>query len=102
MARSLVATLFGILAVLALCVVRYAPPPAVSKDAPPERFSAARAREVQEKIVAPDGASRMVGGAANASARKFLLAELAKNGFKTDTQHSLSCSHHGACAVIDN
>lgn len=108
MGRHLVGTLFAILAVIALCVVRYAPPPAASREAPPERFSATRARDIQEKIVAPDGScpaaacSRMLGGAANANARKLLLAELAKYGFETETQHSLSCSHHGACAIVDN
>src|SRR5205085_9308101 len=54
------------------------------------------------KIVAPDGASRMLGGAANANARKFLVAELTEYGFKTETQHALSCTHHGACAIVDN
>lgn len=102
MGRHLLATVFAILAVIALCAVRYAPPPAASREAPPERFSATRARDIQEKIVAPDGASRMLGSAANANARKFLLAELAKYGFKTETQHSLSCSHHAACAIVDN
>src|SRR5688500_6211365 len=102
MGRHLLATVFAILAVLVLCVVRYAPPPAASREAPLERFSATRARDIQEKIVAPDGASRMLGSAANANARKFLLAELAKYGFKTESQHALSCSHHGACAIVDN
>lgn len=102
MIRHLLATLFGIFAVLALCLVRYAPPPALPREAPVERFSATRARDIQEKIVAPDGASRMLGSAANANARKFLLAELGKYGFKTETQHSLSCGHHGACAIVDN
>jgi hypothetical protein len=102
MGRHLLATVFAILAVIALCAVRYAPPPAASREAPTERFSATRARDVQEKIVAPDGASRMLGSAANANARKFLLAELAKYGFATETQHSLSCSHHAACAIVDN
>lgn len=102
MGRHLLATLLAIAAVIVLCAVRYAPPPAASREAPLERFSATRARDIQEKIVAPDGASRMLGSTGNANARKYLLAELAKYGFKTETQHSLSCSHHGACAIVDN
>lgn len=102
MGRHLLATVFAIFVVIALSVVRYAPPPAASREAPPDRFSATRARDIQEKIVAPDGSSRMVGSVANANARKFLLSELARYGFATETQHSLSCSHHGACAIVDN
>lgn len=102
MGRHLLATVFAILAVLALCVVRYGPPPAGSRELAPERFSAARARDIQEKIVAPDGTSRLLGAAQNANARKLLLAELGKYGFKTETQRALSCSHHGACGMVEN
>lgn len=102
MGRALLATIAAVIAVLALCLVRYAPPPPVPRDAPPERFSAQRARDVLEKIVSPDGRSRMLGSEWNAKARKALLAELAKAGWKTETQRSLSCSHHGACAIVDN
>lgn len=102
MGRALLATIAAVIAVFALCVVRYAPPPPVPRDAPAERFSAGRARDVQEKIVSPDGRSRMLGSEQNAKARKALVAELAKAGWKTETQRSLSCSHHGACAVVEN
>lgn len=102
MARALLATIAAVFAVLGLCLVRYAPPPPVPRDAPPERFSAQRARDVLEKIVSPDGKSRMLGSEHDARARKALLAELGKAGWKTETQRSLSCSHHGACAVVEN
>lgn len=102
MGRALLATIAAILAVVGLCVVRYAPPPPVPREAPAERFSAQRARDVLEKIVSPEGHSRALGSEWNAKARKTLLAELAKAGWKTETQRSLSCSHHGACAIVEN
>lgn len=102
MGRALLSTIAAVLVVLGLSVVRYAPPQPVLRDAPKERFSSQRARDVQEQIVSPDGASRTLGGAFHAKAKQALLAELAKAGWKTETQRSLSCSHHGACAIVEN
>lgn len=102
MGRALLATIAAILVVLGLSALRYAPPPPVLRDAPEDRFSAQRARDVQEKIVSPGGDTRMLGSAANQKARKALAAELTKAGLATTTQRSLSCSHHGACAVVEN
>ena len=76
MPRALLTTIACVLAVLALCLVRYAPPAPVPRDAVPERFSSHRARSVLEKIVADGGPSRMLGSEANAKARKVLLGEL--------------------------
>src|SRR5438128_1971286 len=102
MARALLATIGLVLTVLALCLMRYAPPPPVPRDAPPERFSAQRARDVQEKIVADNGASRMLGSEWNARARTILVDELKTAGFETVTEKSLACGRLGACAITEN
>lgn len=101
MSRPFVATLLLFAALFGVCFVRYAPPSARGPETPPHEFSAARAREVQ-RAIAGDGASRVVGSEANAKARAFLEAELARNGWKTELQSAMSCTRHGVCGRVTN
>jgi hypothetical protein len=101
MSRTLAITLLLFAAIFAVCVFRYAPPPVRGLDTPPADFSAARAREIQ-RAISGDGASRVIGGDANAKARAFLEAELTKSGWKTEIQSAMSCTRHGACAPVKN
>jgi len=99
--RALAITLALFALVLVLAQVRYAPPAPAPVDAPVTRFSAARAREVQERLVG-DGATRFVGTPGNARGRALIVAELEKAGWKVETQAAWSCTYHGTCAPIVN
>ena len=83
MTRAFAIVLMLFAAVLGVCLVRYAAPSALPADAPLDRFSAGRAREVQRTIAA-EGISRSIGSEANAKARTYLEAELVKSGFATE------------------
>jgi hypothetical protein len=101
MTRRLFAVLLLFLAIFLVALTRYRPPEPKGLDAPPDRFSAMRARETQ-KAIAGDGASRAVGSEGNAKARAWLEAELAKSGWKIETQRTMSCTRHGACGLVAN
>ena len=101
MRRALAVSLALLALVFALALRRYSPPAPVPADAPLERFSAMRAREVQARLVG-DGATRFVGTEGNARGRAVIAAELEKLGWVVETQSAWSCSHHGTCAPIAN
>lgn len=101
MTRRLVSVLLFFVAILLYAIVRYSPPAPLGVDAPPDAFSATRAREVQ-RVLSEDGESRALGTDANARARAWLETELGKNGFQTELQSAVSCSAHGACARVVN
>lgn len=97
MQRALAATLAIFLALLALAIARYAPPP--PREAPPAEFSAFRAREIQKTIaVAP----RPAGSEANARARAYVKEILEGRGFEVDEQHGLACGRWGSCGFATN
>ena len=101
MRRALATTLALFALVFVLALSRYAPPAPAPADAPVERFSAMRAREVQARLVG-DGATRFVGTEGNARGRAVIAAELEKIGWVVETQSAWSCTHHGTCAPIAN
>jgi hypothetical protein len=92
----------AIFAVLfALTWWRYSPPAPVAADAPADRFSATRARAVQEKLVG-DGATRFVGTEGNRRGREAMIAELGKAGWTVETQEAMTCTHYGLCVPVAN
>ena len=99
--RRLTSTLLFFVAILLLAIVRYGPPAARGADAPPDTFSAMRAREVQ-RVLSEDGQPRALGSEASARARAWLEDALGKNGFRTELQSTMSCSRHAACARVVN
>lgn len=99
--RVLGITLLLLAAVFVACLARYRAPAPLGTDAPLDRFSAGRAREVQRGI-SGSGAPRNLGSLAHAKATVFLLGELSKSNFHTDLQSVTSCSWHGACAAVSN
>lgn len=101
MRRALFITLALFAVILAAVHVRYGPPSPASRNAPRERFSAERAREVQAGLVG-DGATRWVGTEGNARARGFISSELEKLGWTVETQRAMSCTFHGMCASVTN
>ena len=99
--RRLVSMLLAFVAILLVALARYSAPEPRGVDAPLDVFSAMRARETM-KAISGDGESRALGSEPNVRARAQLLAELAKNGFRTERQTAMSCTAHGACARVVN
>ena len=97
--------LLGQLAVvLALSLWRQAPPSPLPADAPPERFSAVRARAVAERLSAGLG-PHPVGSPDNARLRERLLSELRALGFAPPAlavQSRTQCWRRGRCDLIAN
>ena len=91
--------LFAVL--FALTWWRYSPPAPLGDDAAPERFSAMRARAVQEKLVG-DGTTRAVGAPNNARGREAMALALTKAGWTVETQDAMTCTHYGACTPVTN
>jgi hypothetical protein len=73
----------------------------VSRDAPKDRFSAERARDVNARLVG-DGATRFVGTLGNERGRGVIVSELEKSGWTVETQRAFSCTYHGMCAPVVN
>ena len=101
MTRRLVSALLFFVAILLFAVVRYSPPAPQGLDAPADAFSAARARETQ-RVLSENGQPRPPGSEANASARAWLQAELAKSGFRPELQVATACSRHASCGRVVN
>lgn len=101
MARALALTLAVFALVFTVARARYAPPLPLPVDAPAERFSATRAREVQARVVG-DGATRWVGTDGNARARAVISSELERLGWRVELQAAGACSPFGTCAPVTN
>ncbi|HVH45987.1 MAG TPA: M20/M25/M40 family metallo-hydrolase, partial [Labilithrix sp.] len=101
MRRALAITLALFAVVYALALIRYAPPAPAPADAPADRFSATRARDVHRRLV-DDGRTRWVGSEGNARGRGVIIAELEKLGWIVEPQHAWSCTFHAACAPVAN
>jgi hypothetical protein len=101
MTRRLFSVLLLFVAIFLIALSRYRPPEPKGLDAPPGAFSALRARETQ-RVISESGKPRDLGSDANAAARAWLQAELAKSGFTTEIQTAMSCTRHGACGRVAN
>ena len=99
--RPLAITLAVFALVYFISVLRYAPPAVAPASAPSDHFSAARANEVQERLVG-DGSTRFVGTDGNARGRAVIAAELSRFGWAVESQQDWSCTFHGACAFVTN
>ena len=85
----------------ALTAWRYAPPSPRGADAPADRFSAGRARVVQDKLVG-DGATRFVGTEGNRRGREAIVLALSDAGWTVETQEATSCTRYGLCVPVAN
>ena len=90
-----------LLALLALVLWRSRPPAARGADAPPEEFSAARARATLGRLLG-DAAPRPAGSPAAAAFRERLQAELRALGLEPAVERAWACSPEGACAETVN
>jgi hypothetical protein len=79
---------------------RVQPPPVRPVEAPPGEFSAARAGQVLERLLA-DGQPHPSGSAAQARVRARLLRELQELGLAPELQTSMACGE-GVCAELTN
>ncbi len=87
---------------LALVRDRLEPPPALPTDAPPDQFSAGRARERLAALLA-NNTPHPVGSPAADAVRTQLLADFAALGIPAEVQHGFACSARGAsCGRIGN
>ncbi len=96
LAAVMIPLLVGLVAAL-----RILPPAPAPADAPPDRFSATRAREALDRVLG-DKQPHPVGSEANAGVRLRIVAELERLGFKPGLSKHMSCSRSGACAEVTN
>src|SRR5438105_4127836 len=100
MGRPLVALLlFGLLELLVW--ERLTPPAVRPADAPPAEFSAARAAQVLERLLA-EGQPHPTGSASQQRVRARLMAELEQLGLKPELETGVACSPAGICAELHN
>lgn len=89
--------------VLLLVVVRVQPPSPKPQNAPPDEFSAGRARQVLGALLG-DGSPHPTGSPANARVRDRILARLRGLGYAPEVQRAFACnaSAFGNCAWVEN
>jgi hypothetical protein len=98
---KLVAAL-GIVAVFVVAsTLRYRPPPARGVDAPPDEFSAGRAREVLRELVG-SGEPHPTGSPAGARVRSGIVAHLERLGYRTELHEAFACGAVRVCARVTN
>lgn len=86
----------------ALVVWRARPPVARGDEAPPEAFSAARARATLARLLGEAPRPRPAGSAEAAAFRERLVAELRSLGLEPAEERAWACSPEGACAETVN
>lgn len=96
LAAALIVLVVGLAAAL-----RTLPPAPAPADAPPDRFSATRAREVLDRVLG-DSPPHPVGSPANARVRRRIVGELEQLGYQPALSKHMSCSRSGACAEVVN
>jgi len=88
--------------IFALLVDRANPPVPLGADAPPELFSAERARTELSRLLG-DERPHPVGTAANRAVKERLEARLTELGLPYEEQHTIGCSTRwAACASVEN
>ncbi|MBK7825353.1 M20/M25/M40 family metallo-hydrolase [Nannocystis sp.] len=100
------ASLLIALALLAVSLMfvraRLEPPPALPVDAPQDRFSAGRARDLLADLIGDDH-PHPVGSPAADRVRSKLLADFAALGIPAEIHHGFACSARGAsCGRVGN
>jgi hypothetical protein len=101
-ARTFFGTAALAAAVAAAAIARHGPPAPLPADAPPERFSAGRAREILRRLVG-NGAPHPIGSAENARVRAEVARELTRLGYETTVQERFVCgSRYPVCATVAN
>jgi hypothetical protein len=90
------------LAALALATWGLSAPAARGIDAPPDVFSAARAREHLIAVFGAEPVPHPSGSAENAAVRERLIARLRQLGYAPETQRGVRCNGWGLCTEVVN
>jgi MFS family permease len=102
--RSLAALLVPVaiaVAVATAAIARVAPPSPQPQGAPPDVFSAARARAELDRVL-PDSRPHPLGSAANDAVRDRIVLRLRELGFEPEVQTAPACGDWGRCATVNN
>jgi hypothetical protein len=97
-------TLFAIVPtaiVFALSIISLEPPRPKPATAPPNQFSAQRARNVLGEMVGND-LPHPTGSPDNDHVRQFILDEFARLGYDAQVQTAFACDEYGTCGLVKN
>ncbi|MGC1202004.1 MAG: M28 family peptidase, partial [Candidatus Acidiferrales bacterium] len=94
-------SLAGVAAILCLSILGLEPPRPKSIRAPANEFSAARARQIQARILG-DGKPHPTGSAANQAVRDRVIQELKQSGYQAQIQSGFACDEYGTCGTVEN
>lgn len=95
------AALLGLVLTALAVAWRTSPPEPRAASAPPDVFSAERGLEALRRVL-PESSPHPVGSEEQRRTRARLEALLAELGWSARVATAPSCSHHGACAVVEN
>src|SRR5436305_3812168 len=98
---ALPAAAIAVVLTLAASAVRLAPPAPKPADAPPDQFSAGRARAVLAELVG-DSRPHPVGSPANAAVRERIVANLRAAGYAPKVEPGFACHRGDVCAAVQN
>ncbi len=98
---GLIITLAGIALIFAVTLIAYAPVTPRQADAPPQVFSAGRARSLLSELVGSD-VPHPIGSTANAQLRTAIVERLTALGYTTQLQSGFACSGDGECGFPVN
>jgi hypothetical protein len=91
--------LLGLILLLSYASLR--PPAPKPASAPPQEFSAERAREILNRLVG-DGVPHPTGSAHNEVVRGRVMNEFTRLGYRPQIQSGFSCDEYGTCATVQN
>src|ERR1700694_2963764 len=101
-ANRVTAIVFLILAaILAIVVVERRGPAPLRSDAPPNRFSAARAISVLAKILG-NGSPHPIGSPAHDVVRDRVIGQFRQLGYQASLQQRFACNAYATCANVAN
>lgn len=95
------AAAIAVLLTLLASAVRLAPPPPKPAGAPPDQFSAGRARAVLAELVG-DSRPHPVGSPENAAVRERIVANLRAAGYEPRVEPGFVCHRGDTCAAVQN
>jgi hypothetical protein len=98
---ALPAAVIAVILTLVASAVRLAPPSPRPASAPPDQFSAGRARAVLAELVG-DSQPHPVGSPANAAVRQRIVANLRASGYAPRVEEGFACHRGDVCSTVEN
>jgi Peptidase family M28 len=99
--RGLVIAAAGVAAMLIITLLAYRTPAPLGADAPPNVFSAVRARAILKDLVGDD-VPHPIGSPANLKVRELIVTRLKALGYTVELQSGLVCNDFGGCGTPTN